>query len=230
MASGEFRLRVRYGKVGRLRWLSHLEVVRALERAVRRAELPFALSQGFSPHIRIAFGPALPVGTAGQNEYYDVWLTRYTGAEDALQRLGASTPEDLAPSQARFVGEREPSLAAATNVAVYRVAVDGKESSTEQVRAALSRVVESGSLTVERKGKHKVFDLTRSLLEETRVTGRDSGCDVHLTVRIGPEGSLRPETLVSSALVAASLDASVTHTTRTDTLIETEGGTWARPL
>ena len=34
--------------------------------------------QGFNPHMKVAFGPALPVGTASENEYLDVWLTRYT--------------------------------------------------------------------------------------------------------------------------------------------------------
>lgn len=55
-----FRLRVTFRETGRLAMLSHLELARALERAVRRAQLPFAVSQGFSPHMRIAFGAALP--------------------------------------------------------------------------------------------------------------------------------------------------------------------------
>ena len=63
-----FRLRVTFCKQGRLALLSHLEVARALERAVRRAGLPYAVSQGFSPHMRIAFGAALPVGVGGTRE------------------------------------------------------------------------------------------------------------------------------------------------------------------
>ena len=47
-----FRLRVTFHETGRLAMLSHLELARALERAVRRAQLPFAVSQGFSPHMR----------------------------------------------------------------------------------------------------------------------------------------------------------------------------------
>ena len=64
-----FRLRVVFRKAGRLALLSHLEVARALERAVRRAGLPYAVSQGFSPHMRIAFGAALPVGVGGEREF-----------------------------------------------------------------------------------------------------------------------------------------------------------------
>ena len=72
-----FRLRVEFCKQGRLALLSHLEVARALERAVRRAGLPFAISQGFSPHMKIAFGAALPVGVGGLHEVFDLQLTRY---------------------------------------------------------------------------------------------------------------------------------------------------------
>ena len=61
-----FRLRVTFCKQGRLALLSHLEVARALERAVRRAGLPYAVSQGFSPHMKIAFGAALPWGWAAR--------------------------------------------------------------------------------------------------------------------------------------------------------------------
>jgi radical SAM-linked protein len=180
--------------------------------------------------MKAAFGPALPVGTAGENEYYDVWLTRYTSAEELLALLVSATPRDLAPLQAAFVADTEPSLTASLTIAEYEVRVAGKESKAEKVRAALNRLVESGTLQVEHKGKQKVFDLARSLPKETRVTESADGSDVMLTVRIGPEGSLRPETLVRTALESASADASVVRVTRTDTLIEQEGGVWARPL
>jgi radical SAM-linked protein len=230
VANGEFRLRVAYGKVGRLRWLSHLEVLHALERSVRRAELPCAITRGFSPHMKVAFGPALPVGTAGENEYYDLWLTRYTKAEELLEALQSVTPGDLAPARAAFVADSLPSLTAALTIAQYHVEVAGKGSTTEEVRAALDSAVDSGTLSVTLKGKQKVFDLARCLPEETRVSQSADGSAIDVTVRIGPDGSLRPEVLVKAALEAASLTASVVRVTRTDTLVELEEGRWARPL
>ena len=230
VGKGEFRLRVRYGKIGRLRWLSHLEVLHALERAVRRAGLAYAVTHGFSPHMKVAFGPALPVGTAGENEYYDIWLTRYTRAEELLELLVAAMPHDLGPTKAAYVPDSEPSLGAALCIARYHMEVAGKESSEELVHAALKGLVDSGTLTVTHKGKQKVFDLARSLPEEIRVTESADGSRIELTVRIGPQGSLRPEALLRAALDAASVDASVVRVTRSDTLIETQEGLWARPL
>jgi radical SAM-linked protein len=230
VANGEFRFRVCYGKVGRLRWLSHLEVLHALERAVRRAGLPYAVTQGFSPHMKVAFGPALPVGTAGENEYYDIWLTRYTRAEELFELLAAAMPSDLAPKKAAYVPDSEASLGASLTIANYQVEVRGKESSANQVHAAMKSLVDSGTLTVTNKGKQKVFDLAQSLPKETCVTESADGSRIELTVRIGPTGSLRPEALIRAALEAASLEASVVRVTRTDTLIEKEEGLWARPL
>jgi hypothetical protein len=121
-------------------------------------------------------------------------------------------------------------LGSALTIAKYRVGVTGKEASPERVREATSSLVESGTLHVEHKGRHKVFDLARSLPEEMRVKRSVDGSEIELTVRIGPEGSLRPEALIGAALESASLSASVAHVTRTDTLVEREGGVWARPL
>lgn len=228
--SSDFRLRVCYGKTGRLRFLSHLEVVRAVERAIRRAELSYAVTQGFSPRMRIAFGPALPVGTAGEREYLDVWLTRYTEANIACDRLRAASAAGLMPRECGYVGEREPSLGAGLTIGTYVVTLEGKEISSERVQAALDAVVAEGSLSVERKGAQKVFDLARSLPKEPRAQSAEGGVQVDVAIRMGPWGSLRPESLVAVACQVANVDAAVTAVRRTDTFIENEDGAWSRPL
>lgn len=98
-----FRLRVTFCKQGRLAMLSHLEIARALERAVRRAGLPYAISQGFSPHMKIAFGAALPVGVGGDCELFDLQLTRYVAPQKALAALQSASVPDLMPSAARYI-------------------------------------------------------------------------------------------------------------------------------
>lgn len=215
MASGEFRLRIRFAKTGRLRWLSHLETTHAIERSVRRAGLPYAVTRGFSPRMKIAFGHALPVGTAGERECFDLWLTRYVPAAEALGALTAATPEGLLPSEAWYASDKEPSLSAGDSVAGYDAIVEGVM--PDKLAEALGVVTRAGELVVEHKGKDKVFDLTRSLPKEPCVeVAEDGRSRVRITVRIGPEGSLRPETLISSALSLAGLTGAVTSVTRTE--------------
>ena len=101
-----FRMRITFAKQGRLALLSHLEIARALERAVRRAQLPFAVSQGFSPHMKIAFGAALPVGVGGTHEMVDLQLVRYVRPDEALAALQAASASKLSMPLSRSPKKR----------------------------------------------------------------------------------------------------------------------------
>lgn len=121
----DFRLRVTYAETGRLVMLSHLEMARAMERAVRRAGLPYAVSQGFSPHMKIAFGAALPVGVGGMNEIIDVSLTEYVAPEKALAALQAASAPDLMPHEARYVTKEDAAASVAYPISTYEAVLDG---------------------------------------------------------------------------------------------------------
>jgi radical SAM-linked protein len=200
VADAPFRLRITYGKTGRLRFLSHLEVAHACERAVRRTGLEYAVTQGFNPRMKVAFGPALPVGSAGLAEAYDLWLTRLVPAQEALARLRDATPEGLAPAGARYVGDKEPSLAAAMTLGTYEAVVEDPGMGPGRLAEALADVVGSGSLTIEHKGALKVYDLAVCLPEGAQASEEPGRGVVHVTVRMGAWGSLRPEALVREAL------------------------------
>lgn len=66
------RWRIRYAKRGRLRFASHRDFQRALERALRRAEVPMAYSAGFRPHPKISYANAVPTGAASEAEYLEI--------------------------------------------------------------------------------------------------------------------------------------------------------------
>ena len=140
-----FRLRVLFVEQGRLALLSHLEVARALERAVRRDGLPFAVSQGFSPHMRIAFGAALPVGVGSTCELFDVFLTDYVAPAKALAALQEASVDDLRPYECSYVDRS----ALAASVACPLSAYEAHLSETPE-RFAFPEVI-----TVVRKKKEK---------------------------------------------------------------------------
>ena len=87
------RIRVRYRKLGKVRFTSHRDTARSWERALRRAELPVASTEGFSPRPKMHFGLALSTGHESLGEYLDVDLTDPEGAEVDLEAL----PERLTP-------------------------------------------------------------------------------------------------------------------------------------
>ena len=89
------RIRLRFAKRGRLRFLSHRDVARSFERAVRRAGIPVAHSHGFSPHPRLSWVGAAPTGAASEAEYLEIGLTRELDPETVRAALDAALPDGL---------------------------------------------------------------------------------------------------------------------------------------
>lgn len=181
-----FRLRVTFCKQGRLALLSHLEVARALERAVRRAGLPFAVSQGFSPHMKIAFGAALPVGVGGTRELFDLQMTRYVRPEQALADLQAASVPDLMVKACSYIDAHAPAASAAYPVSTYRALLSH----------APATLAVPGEVRVIRKKKEKVLQVTDFLANEPEL----AGAVLTFSLESKPTGSLRPDVLLHACL------------------------------
>ena len=89
------RLVIRYAKRGRMRFASHRDIARAVERGVRIAGLPIAFSAGFSPHPRISYAGGAQTGTASEAEYLEIALTAPCAAAEVRDRLDAALPSGI---------------------------------------------------------------------------------------------------------------------------------------
>jgi radical SAM-linked protein len=89
------KLRFRFTKTGVLRLLSHHDLMRCLERMLRRAELPFKSTAGFHPSPRVVFALSLSLGVIGRDEVVEIELTEPRDSEDVLARMNAQTPDGL---------------------------------------------------------------------------------------------------------------------------------------
>jgi radical SAM-linked protein len=89
------KVRLRFAKRGDLRLVSHHDLLRCVERTLRRAELPIAHSQGFNPRPKIVFGLALALGIEGRNEVVDLELSEALAPAEVLQRLTSASPRGL---------------------------------------------------------------------------------------------------------------------------------------
>ena len=191
-----FRLRSTFIERGRLAMLSHLEVAHTLERTVRRAGLPFAISQGFSPHMKIAFGAALPVGVGSTCEIFDLQLTEYVPAGKALAALQAASVPDLMVQDCRYIEPKAPAASVAFPFSTYEVLFDAP--------VCAARVPES--VSVVRKRKEKVLAVGDFLVEPFAFDGNRAT----FTLKAGENGSLRPDVLLRQC----GIDANVVSVTR----------------
>ncbi|MGL5859018.1 MAG: TIGR03936 family radical SAM-associated protein [Angustibacter sp.] len=149
------RVRLQYAKRGRLRFSSHRDFQRALERALRRAEIPMAYSAGFHPHPRISFAGAAPTGTASEAEYVELALARRCDPEHLRRVLDESLPEGL--DVVRVVEADGPALGDRLQASRWRIRLLGVQPT--EVGAAVAAFLARDRVEVDRSTKNG----TRSL-------------------------------------------------------------------
>ncbi len=200
-AQSLFRLRVRYRKTGRLAYLGHLEVIHTIERIVRRAGLPYAVTQGFSPHMRVGFSSALPVGTSSTCEWYDLFLTDLIPAPEAFERLRVASPADLAPDLAAYIDVKAPALTAQITRCEYRVMLHmaaAYESRGEAIAGIIDTLLSEGPIEYQRGRKFKKLDLAGTIASFDVAREDAKTMVLTLDTRVSNEGALRPEILLAA--------------------------------
>jgi radical SAM family uncharacterized protein/radical SAM-linked protein len=130
-----FRYRATFKKGEEVKYLSHLDLTRALPRAFRRARITLGYSQGFHPMPLIQYGPALGVGTSGENELLDFDSSDELEENDFLARINASLPDGFRFKRLERLPERSRALIKEVNRAEYLVALDAP-----QISAAIERL------------------------------------------------------------------------------------------
>jgi len=97
------RIKIIYKKGEEVKYISHRDLMRAFQRAIRRADLPISYSQGFNPHMKVSWGQALKVGAASEAEEAILQLESWLKPEEVKLRLNKELPKGLAISDAFLV-------------------------------------------------------------------------------------------------------------------------------
>lgn len=180
--------------------LSHLEIARALERVVRRADLPFAVSQGFSPHMKIAFGAALPVGVGGDEEIFDLQLTSYVAPAKALEALRNATTPDLMCERCFYVDSRDAAASVAYPFSTYKAVLS----------EAPDCWVVPEEVSIVRKRKEKVLRPCDFLAGDMVL----EGCEVTFVLEAKASGSLRPDVLMKACIGETAKESAIAQSLR----------------
>jgi len=91
----DYRIEFVFAKSGAMKFISHLDLMRLFMRALRRADMPLRLSEGFSPHPKLSFKRALKLGVESEGEEAAVMLREFVKPEDFLSRLQHELPEGI---------------------------------------------------------------------------------------------------------------------------------------
>ncbi|HSN92472.1 MAG TPA: TIGR03960 family B12-binding radical SAM protein [Anaeromyxobacteraceae bacterium] len=203
------RVRIRWAKTGRLVALSHLETMHAFLRAIRRAGLPTAFSQGYHPKPRVSFGPALPVGVESRCEHADLDLVGLHDAGEVASRLARELPEGLSVLGAETLDPRAPSIGESLRAAHYRAEFPADSWPEAALSEKVGAFLAAGEATVTRNappknrqkrqqkiaaGKRREINL-KEIVTHLAVEGPGQ---VAFSLRADPSGSARPAEVLAA--------------------------------
>ena len=184
------RQRVRFGKMGKIRFLSHRDVARVWERALRRAGVRVAYSEGFSPRPRLSFGLALSTGYESLGEYLDIDLADAVEPDELPAIVNPSLPQGMEAQAAIVIPPGTDSLQQAVTSSSWRLELPGTEPAHLEDAVERALRLDELPIAVERKGSETTLDARPAILE-LAVDGRTFEAELATQPR-----SLRPAELL----------------------------------
>jgi radical SAM-linked protein len=234
------RHRVRFQKTDSLRFISHLDVVRLIDRSLRRAGIAVAYSTGYSRHPKLSFGPPLPVGMVGMDEFFDVELVEKRPAE-FVELLNLNLPEGVRILDAVPVLAKVQSLMSLIDHADFRMLfppharrllgdpepIPFRASLDEAIRHFLSH----DRAYVRKKGPEgeRSVEIRGGVRRLASASGDDAFPALDVTLRIAGEGTVRPLDLAGFLVGEDRLDSRLLRVERRR-LFALRGGSVLTPL
>lgn len=208
-------MRIRYAKRGPLRFASHRDFARAFERALRRAQVPIAFSQGFTPHPKISYASAAPTGTASEAEYLEIGLRERADPQQVRSVLDAALSPGL--DVVEVVEARAPGgLADRIDASRWRIELLGVSAGTLRHAVALfsvedvvlvERLTKQGKRAVDTRGPVVYLDVVESDAEPSEIIGIPCAILDVVVRQVTP--TVRPDDVLSGLRVVADLELPV---------------------
>jgi len=192
------RLRIRFSRGQELKFISHLDIMRLWQRALHRAGIPLAYTEGFSPHPRISLAAPLAVGITSQSELMDVFCSKWVSPHSFTAALGQQLPPGIAILEVRMVAPTLPSLQSQVRHAEYEVEVEGGKQ--EKVKAALEQLLSLEQLPWhhQRDTGTRSYDLRALINHLWLADWHNSHGTIGMRLRCDSGGSGRPEQVAAA--------------------------------
>ena len=196
------RIRVWFRKGDRVRYISHLDVLRFWERAIRRAELPLSYSQGFTPHPKLAFASPLPVGFTAEREVMDVTLDERVPVDEFARRIRVESTDELAVVAVEEVALNAPPPQAAMLWADYSMVMPGLQPADAESAIDGFNRRETLPWREERGERIREYDL-RAATAWLRCRPADGGVVLSMRMQADQVLTARPEALAAALFPGA---------------------------
>lgn len=154
----------KYSKTGNLKYISHLDVLRFIQRAVKRAGINAKYSEGFNPHMKTSFGFPLSLGTESLGEYFELELNENIAPEEFVKRMNAVMPKEMQLLKAAYTTENETqSLMARCAYAEYLIGIESENLNMDVLNNLFTKMLQTGVVYNRQKKNKKNKLVTKEL-------------------------------------------------------------------
>ena len=217
----EVKYRFAFSKIGRARFLSHLELSGALVRALRRSSIALSYSEGYHPHPKISFATATSVGMESRQEYMDITAQEYSSDLNLLKaEINSALPEGIEISEIRKLSDGEKAISQMTQGFEYElhlpVNIHSSRLATMEENIKQFLAVPVFNIPKISKGKTVIKDI-RPCVQNLVLDS--TGKKIKVTVSHIQQGSARPTDIISHVLKSDADEASRIRVVKTKTIL-----------
>ncbi len=201
------RLVVKYTIGEKVKYISHLDFMRLVQRALRRAEIPVAYSKGFNPHPKLSFASALAVGTLSDGEYLDIILDREMDPKTLCHRMNEKLPEGIRFVEAVAIDEKAPSLMSLIERGEYLIKISGVKSRKIDAVSLIENFLKQTEIVTIKKTKKgdRQVNIRPMIHKIDIIDQHQDGITIKALVSTGSKANLRPEQLIEALLDFANI-------------------------
>jgi len=209
------KVRVQFCKMGCMKFIGHLDVMRYFQKAVKRAGIDIAYSEGYNPHQKMSFASPLGIGLTSIGEYMDIEIKSFIPSKEAVNRLNAEMVDGISVTEFKYLPDSAKNAMSSIEAAEYYVAE--KNEYIDQLLPPLSDFQqlcenffsqEEIIVTKETKKGETTFDLKPYVFDwEVALLPIDHKTLLSLIVKAGSETNIKPEFVLSQILKFGNITA-----------------------
>lgn len=194
------KILIKFTKNNRMKFLSHLEILRLMERACRRADIPLCFSQGFNPHPKIEFAAPLSVGVSSDAEYMAIEIGEKMNLDILKELVNDALPTGIKIVQLKYIDKKSKSLMSVISNGGYIVKCHlDKAYSGEELSGKLDKLMAREEVIMRKtnkKGKVKDVNIKELINTAAVLSVVDDELIIKTIVKTGSAGNLKPEEIV----------------------------------
>ena len=187
----KYRLKITKGEP--IRYISHLDFAALMQRAICRSHLPAAYSEGFNPHMKIAFASALSVGITSTCEYMDLELKKDVCQPEVFDKLRAALPPGVELLQVKQIDMRSKALMSVVDEGSYEIKMPLPED-LDKLQHAVDTFNKTAQIIITRETpkKRKEIEIKQYLPKKITLTAENNVLKLQLNIKITSTGTVKP--------------------------------------